>query len=534
MTETDLGHQRLIQVLLTGSLLVVAMLLGLAGQALIAFFFGAGARSDALFLARDVSDLAAKGLLTAQAIGVLVPFVMSLAARQQQPIADRALAAILTTAALAGTALAALVVIGAALLVTLLAPGFDPATAERSVTLLRIIAPMAPFVAVATLAAAALQARHRFGRAMLASVAGAAGVVATMPIFVHWWGVEGAAAAMTFGAVAQAACAWGFLFAEGVPLMVAPWRERAHVVDFLRRVLPLWPYVAASQGSGVVLRIAASLLATGLYAAFSLAYRLYRSVISLLLVPVQQVLLPALSLSEVRARRAAADDELVATLRYAAFVLVPVTVALAVLSDEAVSAVFERGAFTAGDTERTGAVLALFALAIVPSGLYVLLEQAAFARLHTRLVVRTNVMLEIVQGALYVPLVLALGAQGIPVAIVVALILAAGRYLVVLRPARLRVQAPFVGRLALCAVAMTATVLLTIALVRSVISPPPGLAQLLIIVPATITGAAAYLLAAELVKLKEPRRLAVLLLGVARGQRRHAEGTPTEPRDAQT
>jgi putative peptidoglycan lipid II flippase len=518
VTGTDLGHQRLIQILLTGGLLVVAMLLGLAGQALIAFFFGAGARSDALFLARDVSDLAAKGLLTAQAIGVLVPLVLSLGTRQGQPIADRALAAILATAAIAGVALAALVVVTADPLVTVLAPGFDAATEERAVTLLRIIAPMAPFVAVATLAAAALQARQRFGRAMLASVGGAAGMVAAMPLLVHWWGVEGAAAAMTFGAVAQAACAWAFLLAEGVPPAVAPWREREHVMDFLRRALPLFPYVAASQASGVVLRIAASTLATGLYAAFSLAYRLYRSVITLLLTPVQHVLLPALSISEVRARRAAADDELVATLRYAAFVLVPVTVGLAALSDEAVSVVFERGAFTARDTERTGTVLALFALAIVPSALYVLLEQAAFARRHTRLVVRTNVLLEIVQGALYVPLIVALGAPGIPVAVVIALTLAAGIYTRELGPAPLRAHVSFAGRLALCALAMLATVLLTVGLVGSAIDPSPGAPQLLVIVPATITGAAAYLLAAAALKLEEPRRLAILLVGVARRQ----------------
>ncbi len=515
MTETGFGRQRLIQVLLTGTLLVVAMLMGLAGQALIAYFFGAGGRSDALFLARDVSDLAAKALLTAQAIGVLVPFVMSVSSRQDQPVADRALAAILTTAALAASVLAALVVALADPLVSVLAPGFEPATADRAVGLLRIMAPMAPFVAVAALAAAALQARQRFGRAMLASVVGGAGVVAAMPILVHLWGVEGAAAAMTFGAVAQAVSAWGFLLVDGVPAAVLPWRERTHVEDFLRRTLPLFPYAAAAQGSGILLRIAASMLATGLYAAFALAYRLYRSVISLLLAPVQQVLLPALSTSEARDRRAAADDELVATLRYVAFLLVPVTVALAALGDETVSAVFERGAFTARDTDRTGTLLSLFALAVLPNAVYVLLEQAAYARRHTRLVVRTNVALEVIQGALYIPLVLALGASGIPVASLVAAVTAAIVYTRELRPAPLRAHVPFAGRLALCALAMLAAVLGAAALVAAAFDPDPGVAQLLVIGPATVTGAAAYLLAAALFRLHEPRRLAELMLQLA-------------------
>ena len=44
------------------------------------------------------------------------------------------------------------------------------------------------------------------------------------------------------------------------------------------------------------------------------------------------------------ADRAVADAELVATLRYAAFVLLPVTVGLVALSGEAVSITFQRGA----------------------------------------------------------------------------------------------------------------------------------------------------------------------------------------------
>jgi putative peptidoglycan lipid II flippase len=514
VTRSDLGHQRLIQVLLTGALLTAAMLLGLAGQALIAYFFGAGVRSDALFLARDVSDLAAKALLTAQATGVLVPFVLSLSAREDQRVADRALAAILAAVALAGTALAVVVVLLAGPLVAILAPGFDDATADLATDLLRIIAIMAPFVAVAALASVALQARQRFGRAMAGNVFGGVALLAAMPALVHAWGVEGAAAAMAIGAVVQAICGWAFLMADGMPGVVAPWAERAAVGDFVRRTLPFVPYAAVSQGSGVTLRIAASTLGTGLYTSFALAYRLYRSVISLLLTPIQQVLLPALSASEAGDRRAAADDELVATIRYAAFVLMPVAVVLVALSGETVSVVFERGAFTPDDADSTAEVLALFSLSLLPNALYVLLEQSAYARRHTRLVVRTNVALEVVQGALYVPLVLLLGVAGIPVAALLGLIVAVTSYVVVLRPARLRAHASFALRLALCGAVMLAAVLVAAELVERAVDPPPGIRRLLIVVPAVVVGAAAYLIAARAARLSEPRRLTELLAGV--------------------
>jgi putative peptidoglycan lipid II flippase len=282
----------------------------------------------------------------------------------------------------------------------------------------------------------------------------------------------------------------------------------------VRRTLPFVPYAAVSQGSGVTLRIAASTLGTGLYTSFALAYRLYRSVISLLLTPIQQVLLPALSASEAGDRRAAADDELVATIRYAAFVLMPVAVVLVALSGETVSVVFERGAFTPDDADSTAEVLALFSLSLLPNALYVLLEQSAYARRHTRLVVRTNVALEVVQGALYVPLVLLLGVAGIPVAALLGLIVAVTSYVVVLRPARLRAHASFALRLALCGAVMLAAVLVAAELVERAVDPPPGIRQLLIVVPAVVVGAAAYLIAARAARLSEPRRLTELLAGV--------------------
>jgi putative peptidoglycan lipid II flippase len=503
----DVRRERLTQVSLTGTLLVVSMLLGLAGQALIAYFFGAGSRSDSLFLARDIGDLAAKALLTTQAVGVLVPFVVALRAREGPAASDRALAAVLTTVALAGTVLALLLAALAGPLVTLLAPGFDDATADRSVNLLRVIAPMAPFVAITALAVGALQARHRFGRAMTANLVGSAALLAAMPPLVHVWGISGAAAAMTVGAVASGVCAWVFLIVEGVPAALSPWRERAHVGEFVRRTTPFLSYAAATQGSGALLRIAASLLGAGLYAAFSLASRLFRAVVSLLVLPVQQVLLPALSHSEAGGRAEDSSAEIVATLRYAAFALVPVSVALFALSGRVVSVVFERGAFSAESADSTGRVLALFALAVLPTAAYTLLEQAAYARRLTPLIVRVNLGVEFIQGALYIPLVLALGAGGIPVAGLVVTLFATVVYLRRLKPSPLHIHLGFAARLVVCAAAMLVIVLATAALADALLDPGPGLAQLLVVVPACLAGTAVYLGGARIVGLQEPARL---------------------------
>jgi putative peptidoglycan lipid II flippase len=527
----DTGRQRFVQVSLTGTLLVLSMVFGLIGQALIAYYFGAGDNSDALFLARDASDLAAKLLLAAQGAGVLVPLLVAVRARRGTVVADRALSAILSLVLLSGVALVGLLELLAAVIVPLLAPGFDDASSDVAVRLLRIVAPMAPLIVVSALAVAALQARGRFGRAMGVNVAGGVALVALTPLLVSAWGIQGAAAGMLAGGLAQAVAAWALLAAEGMPLVVAPWRAREEVVEFLRRTVPFLSYAAASQGSGVVLRIALSTLATGLYAAYSLSSRLFRSALTLMLTPIQQVLLPALAHSEAGSQRKAADAELVATLRYAVFLLLPVSVGLVTLSGPTVSLIFERGRFDASDSHHTAVGLAVLALAVVPTATYTLLEQAAYSRGHSGLIVRVNIALEAVQAALYLPLAAILGLGGVAFASVVAVVLATTIYVVVLRPGRATRtdHGRYALGLAACSVAMLAAIELVSYGVRSWLAPGPGLAQIKLLAPAILAGAAAYLAAAGALRLREPRRLAELTLDVGRaaGSRTRRKVTTT-------
>jgi peptidoglycan biosynthesis protein MviN/MurJ (putative lipid II flippase) len=122
-----------------------------------------------------------------------------------------------------------------------------------------------------------------------------------------------------------------------------------------------------------------------------------------------------------------------------------------------------------------------------------------------------NLGVEFIQGALYIPAVLLLGASGIPIAALLATVVAAVVYVRQLKPSPARVHAGFVARLVACAAAMTAAVLATAALADAVFDPGPGLAQLIVVLPACLAGTAVYLAAARVVGLEEPARLGGLL-----------------------
>jgi putative peptidoglycan lipid II flippase len=515
-----------VQVLLTGTLLVTGMLLGLAGQALVAYFFGAGPRTDALFLARDVADLAAKLFLPTQAASVLLPLYVGLRTRAGDDAAWRAVQAILTVLLGAMTPVLIGVVLLADPLVSMLAPGFPEDRQELAADLLRILAASGWFTLLSALATVLLQGRGRFGRAMLANVAGGLVVVASIVPLVGALGIEGAALAFLAGIAVQAMAGATFLVAEGMPARPRLRGEGRHVREFAFSTAPFLLNAASSQVNGVVLRIAASTLATGLYAAFSLAGRLFRAVIALVLGPVQYVLLPALTQSEAIHDRERADAELMAFLRQVVFLTTPVVAVLAVLNGATVSLVFERGEFNDQDTRQTAAVLAVYAFAVLPTGVYLMLEQAAYARRRSGTVASTNIATDLSQAALFLPFVALFGAPGLAFSALFGSLVAMAIYVARLRPLRrahVRRNLRFAAEVTASGLVAALATHGMAEVVRATVAPDGGFEQAAVVLPGALTGALAYLAVARALRIREPLVLAAALLSIVRDARGRQE-----------
>ena len=511
--ESDLPRRRFAQYLLVAAGLGFAMILGLLAQALLAYYFGAGAKTDALFMARDIADIAAKLLLPSQTIGVLMPMFLAMWAQRNRDVWIE-LASVMSAVLIAATPLVLAAVIFAPALVALFAPGFSDATAEETARLLRYLAPTMWCSLGGGLAVAVLQARERFGRSMVAAVAGQAAVVAALPPLVSAGDVTGASLALLLGAVLQFALAWGLVVAEGMPVLANPLRHPKLVRRFARRTTPFFAYAGASQGSAIVYRISASTLGTGVFAALSFADRIQRALYALIFFPIQTVLFPALARHQAEGRPEDLGAELRAGLRYVIYAVTPLVAEVALLSDEAVSVLFERGEFGGDATDDTALALAIFALALLPTGMYMLLEQASYARSRTRLVIGTNMTIAVIQAALFYPLARALGIAGIPVAVVLATTIAFFVYLERLYPGAARraarEQAGFGLRVVGCTGGMLVLTLATREAIERLADPPPGLQQAIVLAPAAFVGALAYVGLSLAAGLSEPRRIAEL------------------------
>ena len=505
-SAADTAGRRFGQYGLAATGLIAASVLALVGQALLAYYFGATGQSDALFMARDIAQVAARLTLPAQSVGILIPIF--LAAHRHRPIdAWKELSAAITAGLIVSIPVAAAVVVAAPELVDLFAPGFDDATADRTADLLRLLSVTVVLILGGALNVGVLQAQERFGRAMGTNIAGQLALVASLPPLATSEGIRGAAIALVISAGVQWLAGIAFVLREGLPLAVNPLKHLASLRTFGRRALPFLAVVGASMTSALLYRMAASALEAGAFAALAFALRLQLAVHAILFNPITMVIFPVLS------AHAAAGDlhglrvELRASIRYVIFLYAPVSIALIVLAGPLVSAIFERGRFNADAASDTALATAAFALTLLPKGLQLILEQAAYARGRRSLVVGTNVTFELLTAALYWPAAALLGIAGIPLAMAFGLAFGAGLYFTKLYPSELRsvrrVHGSFLVRVAICACVMAATVVGVAAAVDLAFDPRPGLAQLIVVLPAAIAGLVGYACTAALLRLRE-------------------------------
>jgi putative peptidoglycan lipid II flippase len=353
------------------TLTLLSRVLGLAREQAFAALVGAGAHADAFHAAFRIPnllrDLFAEGALSA----ALVPTY----ARHRALGEERGFALLRRLIGALAAVMAVLLALGLLLagpLVDLLAPGFaeaGPAKAALTVSLTRIMLPFLPMVSFAAVAMGVLNARGRFALPAFApSTFNLVSIVWAAGLWAAGFGPEavvfGWAAGTLLGGAAQLLVQVPELRRAGVSFRPewAPGDEGLR--EIARLMAPATLGLAAVQVNIFVSTRFASQW-EGAVAALQYAFRLLYLPIGVFGVAVGTVAGSSL------ARRAAAGDlaGLRATVRQSlgalALLTLPASVGLIVLARPIVALLFERGRFTAADTERTAAAAALYALGLV-------------------------------------------------------------------------------------------------------------------------------------------------------------------------
>ncbi len=353
------------------ALTLLSRLLGLVREQVFAALLGAGLHADAFQIAFRIPnllrDLFAEGALSAAFVPIYTRALAEEGRRGAYLLSSR----LLTLLAVILGVLVAAGIAFAAPLVGLLAPGFGaiPGKIQITVLLTRVMMPFLPLVSFAAVAMGMLNAEERYGPPALAP--------AMFNLVAIFWG--GMLWALGFP-IGQVVLGWaaGTLLAGAAQLLVQVPALRGMGWSFHPQWAPQDPGIRRLAGlmAPATVGLAAvqiNIFVNSYFASFqpgAVAWLNYGFRILYLPIGIFGVAVGTIATTGL-ARRAASGDlaGLSATLRQSlsmlAFLTLPATAGLMVLGVPIVRLLYERGRFTAADTQSTAASLLVYSVGLL-------------------------------------------------------------------------------------------------------------------------------------------------------------------------
>lgn len=399
----------------------VSRILGWVRLAVISITFGVQGDLDAFFAAFRLPDLLFQ-LVAAGAIGsALIPTIATLLASGEEARAWRVASTILNLMLVVLGVLAAVVFVFAPAIVPVITPGFDPARADRTIELTRIMLISPIFLAGGAVATSVLNSRGLFGASVLAPIVYNLVIIGGAVFLAPSMGVTGLAIAVAAAAACQVlvqlpamARQAGFRFSAAIDLRDG--EARTTIALLVPRAIGL----AGAQLQLIAATTLASGLAVGSVAAFNIAFTTFQIPIGVLAFPLGIVALPALS----RRYATGAVDEFASlvhrSLRLMAFVMIPLGIFGSVTAYQLLDLLFGYGKVDAAGLELTAAALVVFFLALPTETAIVVLARAFFAGRDTRVPVATALLGAVLSVVISVATVGRLGVFGLALGISVA------------------------------------------------------------------------------------------------------------------
>jgi putative peptidoglycan lipid II flippase len=375
---------------LVGAGILLSRLAGLVRESVFAHYFGSSDAADAFKAAFRIPNLLqnlfGEGVLSAS----FIPVYAALLARGDEEEAQRTAGAVLALLALA-TALLVLLGVGLApFFIDAIAPGFHGAKRELTIRLVQILFPGAGLLVMSAWCLGILNSHRRFFLSYAAPLAWNGAMIATLLGFGRHFGLYRLAEILAVGSVVgsglQVAVQWPAVrkLVRGMKLSLD--HRRQHVREALRNFVPVFISRGVVQISAYVDGLLASLLPTGAVAALAYAQMLYLLPISLFGMSVSAAELPAMSgeLGASEEVAAALRRRLNAGLRQITFFVLPSVVALLVLGDVIVAAIYQTGAFRHRDVLYVWGTLAGATIGLLASALGRLYSSTYYALRDTR------------------------------------------------------------------------------------------------------------------------------------------------------
>jgi putative peptidoglycan lipid II flippase len=349
--------------LIVGSLSLVAKFAATLKEVIVARSFGRGDEVDAFLIAFVLPSFVLSIGMTALG-SALVPVFVEARQRDSLQGAHRLLANIMFFGTLALVAIVALMGLLAPFYLPLLGHSFSPKKLELTYQLLYLLLPWIIFSGIATLAAAVLNAEEKFALPALTPLVSSFIIMGFVLLAAHRWGVFTLALGTVVGSFLESVLLLYALRKQGLRFTLHWHGLDPRIRNVLAQYAPLLASGIIMGSTPIVDQAMAATLPAGSVAALGYANKVISSIVSLGSLAISTPILPYFSRMCMARDWAACRHTL---KRYSVLVVsvtVPFMLLLMTFSRPIIKLLYQRGAFTAADTELVSRVQVFYALQI--------------------------------------------------------------------------------------------------------------------------------------------------------------------------
>lgn len=381
---------------IVSAMTMLSRVLGLVRDMVLLNVFGAGGLMDAFLVAFKIPNffrrLLAEGAFSQAFIPVLTDYKTNRLHADVQVLISRVFGVLLTILSV----MTVFAVVAAPALIWLFAPGFadDPIKFDTAVELLRLTFPYLLFMSLTAFASSILNSYGSFATAAFAPV-----LLNLTMISAAWW-------ATPYFAEPIMALGWAVIIAGilqlaiQIPelwnkkLLIPPKVDFKHegVVRILKLMLPALFGVSVVQINLLLNTVWASFMVTGSVTWLYTAERLTELPLGLIGIAIATVILPALSAKHAEANQ----EKFRAMIDWAAKVIVlvgiPASIAMYMLAEPMMQALFQRGEFGVEDVRMSAFALQAMSASILSFMLIKIFAPAFYARQDTKTPVRIGLI----------------------------------------------------------------------------------------------------------------------------------------------
>ena len=431
----------------------ISRLLGFARDVTFAAFLGAGPAADAFLVALKLPNMFRRLTAEGAMANAFVPAFTAARQEDGEPAAMALAGEVQTTLIVTLCLMVGLAEIFMPAVISVIAPGFadTPTRLEAAIALGRVTFPYLPLISLVAFWAAIANANQRFM------------VAAAMPLIFNLCLIGGALViplATGWLAVERAMpLAVALLCAGGLQLAVmAVLLRRHHIMPAWRvprfgvAARAMWRQFGVASAGAVVMQVnliidlvLASLLTVGAISWLYFADRVAQLPLGIFGIALGTALLPRLSSQFRGGDLDAARSSLSEALLFAAFLVIPATVALVAIAPQIVGGLFRHGAFSDTDAAASAAALMAYAIGMPAHIMVKILQPAFYATARAGFVLRVSIVTVITNLALSLSLMPVLGHVGLALATSLSGMVAAGALTArLLRDGHMGVPAPMV------------------------------------------------------------------------------------------